>query len=491
MKHQKLVIDFIKNTDTNYAGIFCSYGTGKTLIALQLVEDNKWNRILVVSSKTAIEVTWPSEIEKHSDFRYVHLLGNEPYKLRSLKLGLKISKQAEGRYYAAVNRTVFFLVNFDGVRNIYNELYTSDFDAIFIDESTRIKSAGALRTKVLWALGKAIPNRYIMTGWPTTENVGELYSQIKFLDYGKTFGNSFHIFQKTYFSNHNYRLFLRKGSEQKIFAKIKPFCIRIENDVLALPPVVYDLKMLKPTDQQQQLLDNFKLYFQLEFGKVKIDTTSVFTLLNKALQICDGFIQNNWFIGKKADEFIECHKCHRQFGIEKIKKSECPRCGHNGYREVMETPKDEVLLDLVDEIGNQNKILIWAQYKFSVKKISKLLTKQGHDILTLTGATENAAEVVKAFQFSKHNNILVATQKKASESINLTNCKYAIYYGNSWSADLRQNSEARIRRKGSEKHSSIIYTDLVLKGTVENLVYDCLRRKKKLTAELQRVFREI
>jgi len=213
MKHQTLVVNFIENTGTVYGGIFAAYGTGKTLIALKITDDNSWNRILVMSSKTSIEVTWPEQIEKHSNFRYVHLLGNEPYKLRSLKLGLKTSRQAEGRYHAAVNRTIFFLVNFDGVRNIYNELYASDFDAVFIDESTKIKSPGALRTKVLWALGKAIPYRFIMTGWPTTENVGELYPQIKFLDYGKTFGNSFHAFQKTYFSNHNYRSFLRKGSE--------------------------------------------------------------------------------------------------------------------------------------------------------------------------------------------------------------------------------------------------------------------------------------
>jgi SNF2 family DNA or RNA helicase len=89
---------------------------------------------------------------------------------------------------------------------------------------------------------------------------------------------------------------------------------------------------------------------------------------------------------------------------------------------------------------------------------------------------------------SPSHNVLLATQLKAAESITLTNCRYAIYYSNTWSQDKRSNSEARIYRKGSEKHKNIIYIDLVVKDSVEEAVYECLKRKKSLVATLMKQF---
>jgi hypothetical protein len=75
--------------------------------------------------------------------------------------------------------------------------------------------------------------------------------------------------------------------------------------------------------------------------------------------------------------------------------------------------------------------------------------------------------------------------------VTLTAAKYAIYYSNTWSYDLRANSEARIRRKGSEHHDSILYIDLVTESSVENKVYDCLRRKGNLIADLKKHFVDV
>jgi superfamily II DNA/RNA helicase len=225
--------------------------------------------------------------------------------------------------------------------------------------------------------------------------------------------------------------------------------------VLRLPPKVYQQRIVEPTVKQKELLDNFREYFQLEFGKIKIDTDYIFTLINKSLQICDGFIQDD-----------------------------------KGNIEVIGTSKDESIIDVIEEIDpRKNKVIVWATFRFSVKKLEKLFMRLGYNVLTLTGATEDVSKVVRKFQFDQRANILVATQKKASESITLTNCRYAVYYSNSWSYDMRANSEARIRRKGSEKHSSIIYTDIMLKHSIENLVYTCLRNKKNLVENLKKEFK--
>lgn len=347
------------------------------------------------------------------------------------------------------------------VYNLEIESHPSFFvEGILVHNSTKIKSTRAIRTTVLWSLSRHCRRRFIMTGFPITEHLGEVYAQIKFLDMGVTLGNSYYCFLDKYFYKAGYKRVLRKNSAKKIFKLIEPFAIRVTNEVLDLPPKLYERKIITPTKQQMELFRNLKEYFQLELGKVKIDTEYIFALINKSLQICDGFVQDD-----------------------------------KGHLEIIATEKDQAIIDLVDDIDPyKNKILIWAVFRFTVKKLRKIFKKiYGDDlkVLTLTGATEDVNKVVKQFQFKKHANILIATQKKAAESITLTNCKYAIYYSNSWSNDLRQNSEARIRRKGSEKHKSIIYTDLMLKNSIEELVYDCLRKKGTLIQDLKKNFKPI
>jgi SNF2 family DNA or RNA helicase len=113
------------------------------------------------------------------------------------------------------------------------------------------------------------------------------------------------------------------------------------------------------------------------------------------------------------------------------------------------------------------------------------------NVLTLTGATEDTNKVVQMFQKSRDHNILICTQKKAAESVTLTSARFAIYYSNIWSNDARLNSEARIRRKGSEIHKGIMYIDLITKKSVEEKVYQCLRKKKDLINELKTAFLEM
>ena len=456
MPHQKRIVDFIANKHA--FGIFADYGTGKTLCALKHVNDNNYRKTLIVSTKTAIQATWTSEIEKHTDFKYVVLVGTKQQKLDLLYKGLRMSKIDSSYYHTAKHFITLFLVNFDGIENIFNEIIQTKFDCIIVDESTKIKSAFAKRTQVLCKLGECIDNRGIMTGWPVTENLAEIYSQIKFLDRGEAFGKKYYAFLNRHFNRVNFKYIARKTGVDEILSKIKQFCIRITNKDLKLPPKMYKQIYVDKTPEQLDALSQLENYYKLAFGTVKIDTKYIFTLINKSLQICAGFVQDN------------------------------PEDKRRHIEHVL-TAKDAVLMDIIDEIApNDHKVVIWCQYTFVVDKLCKLLQKRGYNVLSITGATTNIVEVVNKFQLSSNYNILLCTQKKASESLNLYNANYAIYYSNTWSYDERFNSEARIYRKGSEKHSHVMYIDLITKNTVEDKVLKCLKTKKDLVNELKDAF---
>lgn len=452
MAHQKTIRDFV--VPKKYAAIFAEYGTGKTLAALMIVNTLKLARVLVVSTKLSVKSTWPSEIRQHSNFRWAVLVGGRRKKAKILYHGMKATKVDAGKYHAPTVRPTIFLVNYDGVKNIYRELVKCPWDAIILDESTKIKSPHTSRTAVMWALGKHIPRRYIMTGFPVTENLMDIYPQVKFLDDSNLLGTSHHAFVNTYFVKMGAKILPKRNRVKELMQKITPFCIHITNKSLKLPPKIYKKVDIELTAQQKALLDEFKKTFRLELGKVKIDTQYIFALITKSLAICDGYVTDA-----------------------------------EGNIEVIETQKDEALIEILEEIdAARNKVVIWAAHRFSIKKIYRYLTRLKYGVAKLTGETADEDLVVKRFQHDKRYTVLLATQKKAAESVTLTAARYGIYYSNTWSYDLRANSEARIRRKGSERHSSIVYTDLVTRSSVEEKVYECLLKKGNLIQDLKKHF---
>ena len=472
MSHQNTVVEFCEPLP--FAGIFSDYGTGKSLIALLLTQLKKYRKVLIVSTKLSVDSTWCDEIRIHTDFRFCILQGTAKQKVTMLQFALdKVSNPNRYEYVHEGEKPLLFLINYEGVKSIYRELMEAQFDAVFADESTKIKTFDTERTLALNEVRTNIPNRYIMTGFPITENLAELYAQIKFLDLGATFGNNYYAFLNKYFVRIGPRWVVKKKAIQQILSAIAPFCIRITNKTLKLPPAVYKPIELELTDQQREILLKFNDTFKLELGKVKIDTKYIFTLLSKSLEVCDGFVQK---IEKEIDP--ETGK-----STGKILSSEL---------EIVDTNKDEALVETLEEIDVlRNKVVIWCAFTFSVKKIQHILTKLKIPVLALTGETKNANKMVQMFQKSREYNVIVCTQQKAAESITLTSARYNIYYSRMWSNDKRLNSEARTRRKGSENHESIIYIDLITKNSVEKKVYECLRRKKSLIDELKTAFLEM
>ena len=476
MAHQELVVRFCLESGFKWGGIFAEYGTGKSLVALMIIEimrsaeENQFQRVLIVAPQLAIDTTWCDEIKKHTDFRFCILRGTAKAKVNLLQYAIgKVNDPDRYGYHNESNKPMLFLLNYEGVKSIYGELSRAGVDAVFCDESTKLKTFDAERTKAMYEVGEYIPYRYIMTGFPVTERLSEIYSQIKFLDRGATFGLSYYAFINKYFVRLGQKIVVKKRAIKQITDLIAPFCIRITNEMLKLPPKTYKEIRLEMTDQQRELLTQLNETFRLELGRVKIDTKYIFTLLSKSLQICDGFIQH-----------IEYEKDEKGKNTSKVISSEL---------EIIDTNKDEALVETLNEIDvTRNKVVIWCAFLFSVSKLETILKKLGIRTLSLTGATEDSNKVVQMFQRSREYNVLICTQKKAAESVTLTSARYSIYYSNIWSNDARLNSEARIRRKGSEIHKSIMYIDLITKGSVEEKVYQCLRRKKDLIAELKLAF---
>lgn len=475
MSHQGKVVSFCKPLD--YAGIFAEYGTGKTLCALILAELKRYKRVLVVSTVLSIDTTWVDEIKKHTDFRFCILRGTAKQKVNLLNYAIEKTNNPTRYHEHDVVRPLIVLINYESVKSLTYELSHSGFDVIVADESTAIKTYDSLRTLATQKVGQYIPNRYIMTGFPITEALYELYAQIKFLDGGKTFGNSYYAFLNRYFVRHGPKTIIKKKAIQQIMTAIAPFCIIVDNKSLNLPPKRYKQIMLEPTELQKKLLNGLEETYKLEHGTVKIDTQYIFALIEKSLEICDGFIRH---VEREVDP-------DTQKKTGKVIREDI---------EYFDTAKDEALLEILEEIDmRKNKIVIWCAFLPSIVKIERILRKTykgaGIGVLTIKGNDRDTNRTVQMFQRSTDQNVLLCTQKKAAASVTLTAAAYAMYYSNTASNDLRSNSEARTRRKGSEIHKSILYMDLVTKGTREEQLVNCLKKKKSFVAEVKAEFEKV
>lgn len=441
------IIPFIANKDT--FGIFAAYGTGKTLCALKYIDMCNLKKVLIVSTKTCIQNTWPQQIKEHTDMGYVLLEGSRNKRILAMVLGI--------RKCVNLNETVLFLLNFGGVDSLYNELINLEFDMIIVDESTKIKNPYAIRTKALIQLSESISRRCIMTGFPISEGLQNIYSQIKFLDHGELFGVSYDAFLSTYFVTSGYKRVPKYNAKNKIVEKIRDLVIYVPDSVIKKPDIMNKTIYVDKTKQQALLLQQLTDFYKLEIGDMELTINHIFSFMMKSLQICNGFIQ----IGDTV--------------------------------EYIDTMKDEALIDTIEEIDYEhNKIIIWCYFKDSIKRIKQLLQNnlklvEGINFTSITGEVKNITIPYELFNYGKCN-ILLCTLSKASESLNLTNARYAIYFTNIWSADVRRNSKARILRLGSSLvHKSIGYIDLTTKDSIENKILLSLNDKIDLVESIKKL----
>ena len=207
---------FLAIKDLEYAAIFHEQGLGKTKIAIDLMlywlEKKNIDSVFVVTKKQLVR-NWEKEFAVHTNIR--------PKVLNS---------DRGNNYYVLNSPTRVILTNFETISGEKERLklyLKTRAVAIVIDESTKIKNPDSKLTKDFFELSDCFKIRVIMTGTPVANRPFDIWSQIFFLDTGKSLGDDFDEFKKqTNLSNDlNQNEYKREMFEQcvsKIYNKIKP-----------------------------------------------------------------------------------------------------------------------------------------------------------------------------------------------------------------------------------------------------------------------------
>jgi len=445
MQHQRSAFDKLKNI--KISALFMDMGTGKTRTALEFIRkritEGKIDTVLwlcPVSAKQNIA----REIEKHSTASH-ELVGNTIKKIADIHIcgieTLSSSKKAQLDLYNYCCKNRVFVI---------------------VDESTLIKNTYANRTRSMQRIGEQCEYKMILNGTPITKNYADLFAQLYFLS-PKILGYySFHSFSANHLEyDERYKgRIVRAHNTEFLSYKMNPFTYQVMKDeCLDLPPKTYSVRMFEMNKKQLRLYSHIKDYYLNVVPVEQIDRYiyAMFT----ALQRCVSGYDNQ---GKK-----------------------------NIFKNPMDNPRINVLLGLLEEIG-ENKVIIWYKYHNELEDIKRALCESSGNkdcFVGFHGGMDQSKrnESVVRFQTDTSVKYFVANQQCGGYSLNLQACSYAVYYSNSFNYATRKQSEDRIHRIGQSKNVHII--DILCSESIDMVIDDNIHSKQNVLQSFKEKLNEV
>ncbi len=325
---------------------------------------------------------------------------------------------------------------------------------IACDESTMIKGPSAARAKAALRLSALAPYRRILTGFPTPKSSLDLFMQFTFLDkriLGHrsffTFRQRYAVLKKVYLANRSVDVVDGFQNTEELWGLIDPFSFRVKaDDCLDLPERTYHRQVVEMTDEQRRIYADMRDQCLSAVGGGWASATVAVAQITKLHQIACGFVTTE-----------------------------------DGTEVGIPNRRVSGLMEAVEETGEQ-KIVIWATYHYCLREIVTRLSEEYGplSVVQYHGGVSDSDRAIARDRFARDPDcrFFVGTQATGGRGLNdLIVARSTIYFANSHDLELRLNSEARTRRKGSEIHRSVTYTDVITEGTIEEKIVQSLRRK--------------
>jgi SNF2 family DNA or RNA helicase len=386
--------------------------------------------------------------------------------------GKKWTDQLKSFTETPTKKLKYFCLNIEAIRMkrcmTLLQRFASSFTVLLvIDESTVIKNPKALQTKAAFQLAEKAKYRRILTGTPITQSPLDMFAQAKFLHpeaLGQrftytAFKNSYALEEIVTMGARSFRKIKGYKNLDDLTARLNNFSVRIlKKDCLDLPDKIYQNVYVDMTKEQQRLYDEMKAsaISQLDSGEVT-SVTSALTLLMKLQQIVSGFIKDD-----------------------------------NGDIHLLNSQRLDRLLGVLEQSGNKSKHVIFCAFKANIEQIQGTLNKMAEgSVRSYYGNTslEERNRAVSEFNNDESVRFFVASSA-ASKGLTLTASASTVYFSQSYSLETRLQSEDRIHRIGQQK--TCTYTDLITRGTTDEMITKALKDKKDLSDlvmdDIRRVF---
>jgi SNF2 family DNA or RNA helicase len=456
--HQLTALEKSWNKE-NFA-YFMEMGTGKTKVLIDnvamLYDKGKIDGALIIAPKGVVKTWYEQELPTHladhienvSVLWQANITKGQQEKLDSLF-------EIDSALHILV-MNVEALSTEKGVK-FASKFINSHKTLMAIDESTTIKTPTARRTKNIIKMGVNAKYKRIMTGSPITKNPLDLYTQCEFLDPWLLDFASYYSFRNRYAEMKTMHVRGRSIQVVKEFRHlgelsdtVKEFSYRVlKEDCLDLPPKNFVKRHISLTSDQKKIYEQMKKHAIAMLNKKVTTTVNVLTQLMRLHQITCGYVT--------ADD---------------------------GTIQEVESNRMNELMSILEE--TEGKVIIWANYQFSVSDIiQKLIKVYGPDsYVHYYGLTpqEDRQDFIRKFQNDPKCRFIVGTPQTGGYGITLTEANTVIYYSNGYDLEKRLQSEDRAHRIGQKKN--VTYIDIIAEDTIDEKIVEALRSKIDIASQV-------
>lgn len=348
------------------------------------------------------------------------------------------------------------------------ELFLAKHTAMaVVDESTRIKSISAARTRRIIKAGKKAKFRRIMTGTPVTQGPLDVFAQFQFLGDRLLGFGSFYAFRNRYalMGGWQGKQVVGYANLEELQAKIDAYSYRVlRKDVYEeLPEMTYLKREVQLTPEQARLYQQMAEEMRAELASgEKVEVMHAIVKVMRMQQIIGGFLPL-----ESDDE------------AARTPAKTMPLPGKN--------PKLEELFEVIEDYPDENKIIIWAKFRAELALIAKALRERyGQEaVVEFHGGTVRTRDEDKRrFQnVSSGVKFFVGQPGAGGLGLDLSVAGLMIYYSNDHSLETRLQSQDR-NQGPKQKAKKLLIVDLVAKlgskKTSDYRLVTALRSKKSL-----------
>ena len=338
------------------------------------------------------------------------------------------------------------------------ELNTINFNSVVADEIHRSKEPKSKQSRALWAATGDAPIRFALTGTPIANNVLDLWSILHWLAPEEWPSKTRWIDRMVDTMLNAFGgmmvLGVKPHMQTEFDATLNPRMRRMLKSVVLpwLPEMMFERRDIEMSTKQAKAYKQMRdlMIAELEGGDI-VTAPSPLTQTTRLLQFASSYAEMD------VDETT---------GESKARLTE-PSC------------KVDALMDDIKngDFGNDS-VAVCAVSRQLIELLSAALTKEKiqHGLITGAQTEDERQQAVDDFQSGKIKWILFTAQA-GGVGITLTAARRLVMLQRPWSLVDHKQALDRVHRIGSEIHDSIIVTDYVTEGTVEERVLQVLETK--------------
>jgi len=353
------------------------------------------------------------------------------------------------------NKDVANFANYDIIITTYgvtrvdiDELKNFYFNYIILDESQNIKNPASKSFKAVRSLKSK--HKLILSGTPVENSVGDLWSQLTFLNPGLLGTQAF------FYEEYVQAIEKKKDEEKarKLQSIIKPFVLRRTKEQVAaeLPPKTEQVIYCDMSEDQAAYYEKTKSAYR-----------------NDLLQSMD-----DGTFAQKQVQLLQGLTALRQLANHPVMIDGAYLSDSGKFENVIHT------LDNVLKGGH--KVLVFSQFVKHLDIFKKHFEAEQIPFAYLDGSTRNRGEIVSEFQQNTDLKVFLISIKAGGVGLNLTQADYVFILDPWWNPAVEQQAIDRTHRIGQDK--KVFIYKFIAKDTVEEKILALQNRKKSLANSL-------